>query len=281
MMSSPQAAAGSPQYSAIVICNRYTEIKLAELVDALRAVAPSSKIGDWIGPFDGRDIEAFGSDMISIDGVQMTLLSLDQPLPPPFFDIGPVPSQLMPNPLQQLRGQRAHVSIVPAALPQNGPSAVATARAVSLLALAVAIVTQAEAVKWIDSNNFVSVALLRGCAARLAVLGGTAVPFWIRIFAGRAHDQQKIIAGSYGLWSFGLDEIEYAPIAMSIEELVPHAWSVCEYVMSSEKAVKDDDTIDVDQKNVFKLDVIANGFFGTGRNLRLSWLAPSKSFKPS
>jgi hypothetical protein len=269
-----------PQYSATVVCDRYTEITLTSLIAALRSVAPSSVMGDWQGPFTTPPTDALGTGMISIDGVSLTLLSVDQPLPPPFFDTGPIPNQLMPDPLQQLRNHRAHVSVMPTQPPQDGPTALATAHAVTLLTLAVAIVTRAEAIKWTDSSNFVPVSLLQGCAATLSPAGGMALPVWIRFLAGRAHGEQNIIAGTYGLWAFGVPEIEYAPTDLPLHYLLPHAYAVCEQIFRTGNGVKDGDTLDVDGKNVFKIEALQHGFFGKTRALRLSWIAASTSFDP-
>lgn len=270
-----------PQYSATVLCNRYTEIRLTRLFGALRTIAPSSVMGDWSGPFRTPPTDELGTEMISIDGISLSFVNVDMPLPPPFFDMGPVPSQLMPNPLQQLRDHRAHVDVVPAQLTQDGPTALATARAVTLLALAVTEVTRAHAIKWMDSNNFVPLPLLQPLVPALSPAGGTAVPMWIRFLAGRAHGQQKIIAGSYALWAFGLPEIEYAPTDLPLHYLHAHADTVCQHLFRCDHAVKHDDTIDVDGKNVFKVEAIEPGFFGPFPALRLSRLAASKSFNPN
>lgn len=279
-VSQSKAVERQPQYSATVICGRYTEITLTQLIAALRAVAPSIVMGDWTGPFSGPPADALGTEMISIDGISLTLLNVEKSLPPLFFDAGPIPNQLMPDPLQQLRNHSAHVSIMSARLPQDGPTALATARAVTLLALAVAIVTGAEAIKWTDSNNFVPVSLLQGCAAMLSPAGGKALPVWIRFLAGRAHGEQRILAGTYGLWAFGLPEIEYAPTDLPLDYLVPHVYAVCEQIFRTGNGVKGGDTIDADGKNVFKVEALQHGFFGKSRSLRLSWIAANDSFDP-
>ena len=108
-----------------------------------------------------------------------------------------------------------------------------------------------------------------------------AVPLWIRVLAGRAHGQKKIIAGSYGLWAFGLTDIEYAPTDLSIHYLIPHAHMVCDHIIRTDKAVKHDDTIDIDGENVFRIEALKHGFFGGSPALRLSWLAASKSYNPN
>jgi hypothetical protein len=267
-----------PLYGATVICDRYAEITLTSLIAALRAVAPSSVMGDWLGPFKTPPTDALGTGMISIDGVSLTLLNVDQPLPPPFFETGPIPNPLMPNPLQKLCNHRAHVTVMPTQLPQDGPIALATARAVTLLTWAVAIVARAEAIKWLDSSNFVPVALLQGCAAMLSPAGGKALPVWIRFLAGRAHGEQKIIAGTYGLWAFNVPEIEYAPTDLPLDYVLSHTYAVCEQIFRTGNGVKDGDTIDADGKNVFKVEALQHGLFGKTRALRLSWIAASRSF---
>jgi hypothetical protein len=55
------------KHSAVVICGRYAEITLTQLVAALRTIAPSSIIGDWPGPFKSPPTDALGVNMISID----------------------------------------------------------------------------------------------------------------------------------------------------------------------------------------------------------------------
>jgi hypothetical protein len=218
--------------------------------------------------------------VLSIDGISLTLLNVDQPLPLAFFITGPARNQLMSNPLPRLRKHRAHVSVAPAQVPPDGQSAVDTARAVTLLSLAAAAVTRAVAIKWTDSNHFSPVSLLQGSAPMLSPAGGNAAAIWIRILSGRTR-ARKIIAGSYGMWAFGLPEIEYAPTDLPMKYLVPHAWSVCDYILRSGVAVKHDDTIDVDRKNVFRVEAIEQGFFAKTRVLQLSWVAESNSFNPS
>ena len=169
--SQSQAAAPKPQFSATVICSRHTEIRLTQLIAALRTIAPSSVMGDWTGPFSTPPADALGTGMISIDGIPLSLLEVNQPLPPEFFDTGSIPNHLMPNPLQQLRNHRAHVYVTPAKLPEGRGAAIATARAVTLLIWAVAVVTQAEAFKWTDANNIVPVSLLQKCAPVLLSSG--------------------------------------------------------------------------------------------------------------
>jgi Domain of unknown function (DUF4261) len=274
--SESPAQPSTPQYSATLICGRYTEIKLTQLIAAFRTIAPSGVIGEGAAP----QTDALGTDVISLDGIALTLLNVDRPLSPAFFNTGPIRNQLTSKLLQRLRNHRAHVSVAPAQVPQDGSTALATARAVTLLSSAAAVVTRAVAVKWTDSTNFVPVSLLQGSAPMLSSAGGNAAAVWIRILLGRTRGR-KMIAGSYGMWAFGLPEIEYAPTDLPLKYLVPHAWAVCDYILRSRVAVKHDDTIDVDRKNVFRIEAIEQGFFAKTRVLQLSWVGDSNSFNPS
>jgi Domain of unknown function (DUF4261) len=266
------ATARVPQFSAVVVCGRYTEIKLTQLIAALRTIAPASVIGDWAGPFKTPPTDALGTDMLSVDGISLTLLNVNVPLPAAFFDPGPIPNQLMPDAAARLRNHQAHVLVMPAAKPVGRAAAIAAARAVTLLTWAVAVVAQAEAVKWADANNVVPVGLLQAYADKLLPAGGMAVPVWTRILAGRAHGQQKIMAGSYGLWAFGLPEIEYAPTDLPIQYLIPHAYMVCDMLLRSNRPVNNNETIDVDGENAFQVETLKQGFFVQGPALRLGWL---------
>jgi hypothetical protein len=72
-----------------------------------------------------------------------------------------------------------------------------------------------------------------------------------------------------------------SPTDLPMDYLLPHAYSVCLHMFRSDYDVKHNDTIDVDGKNVFKIEAIQHGFFGKAPALRLSWLATSKSFSPN
>jgi hypothetical protein len=98
--------------------------------------------------------------MLSIDGVSLTLLNVDRAMSPEFFASGPLPNQLLPNAPERLRDHQAHVSVLKAGKPVGRAASIATARAVTLLTWAVAVVTQAEAFKWEDANNVIPVSEL-------------------------------------------------------------------------------------------------------------------------
>jgi hypothetical protein len=273
--SPSQTAARAPGFTAIIPYRRYAEITLTQLITALRSIAPGSVMGDWAGPFTAPPTDALGTGMLSIDGVSLTLLNVDRAMPPEFFVSDPIPNQLLPNAPEKLRDHRAHVAVMKAGKPVGRAASIATARAVTLLTWAVAVVVQAEAFKWDDANNVVPVSELQRLAPMLRSAGGRAVPVWVRFLAGRTHGQQKIMAGTYGLWAFDLPEIEYAPTDLPIRYLTPHTYMVSDFLLRSTNPIGNGDTIDVDGESVFRVETLERGFFTKGPALRLSWLEAS------
>jgi hypothetical protein len=103
-----------------------------------------------------------------------------------------------------------------------------------------------------------------------------AIPIWVRILAGRAHGQQKLIAGSYGLWAFGIPEIEYAPTELRLEYLVMRAYEISRYLLTSRLPITNGDTIGGDDgSESFRIETLKPGFFTRGEALRLSQLSAS------
>ena len=214
--------------------------------------------------------------MLSIDGVPLVLMNGAVPLPPAILDPGYLPNAMYPDAANRLRDHQAHAVVLPARRAADRPEWVATARAVTLLTWAIAKVTQAEAFKWEDANNFATVSALEACGPQLLAADGMAIPIWVRILYGRAHGQQKLIAGSYGLWAFGLPEIEYAPTDYPLEYLITRAYAISWYLLTSNVSVKDGDTIGPsDGGESFRAERLEHGFFGPAVALRLSSLSAS------
>jgi len=87
--SQSQATARAPQFSATVVYDHYREIRLTQLIAALKTIAPSSVLGDWSGSFAVPPSDALGTDVVSLDGISLTLLNVDKALPHSFSIRGP------------------------------------------------------------------------------------------------------------------------------------------------------------------------------------------------
>jgi len=269
-----QTADKAPLFGALVPYRQHTEIKLTQLIATLHGVAPSCVIGDWSGPFTTPPADKLGTGMLSIDGAALSLLNVNQPLPHQVFDVGRIPNALLPDPAERLRDHRAHVVVVKAGKPVGRAASIAAARAATLLSCAAAILTGAEAFKWEDANNFVPVSLLQLSASMLARADGLSVEAWVRVLAVRV-EGGKGMAGSYGLWAFGLPEIEFAPSELPIPYLMSRTHMVSDFLLRSTRPIANGHTIDVDGENVFKVETVERGFFTARPALRLSWLAAS------
>lgn len=252
------------QFSGCVIAHDSVQIRLPQLEIALRSIAPQARLGDWSGSFSAPVTEANGIDMLSVDGVPLTLLPVNTALPPDYLSPGGMPNYIMTIDMsRRLLANKAHVMVMPARAPASLADKIATARAVTLLAWAVAKLVKAEAFKWTDANQVVPLNILELRAEELLPRRGTAIPAWVRLLAGvtppDAQGRRMTRVGSYGLWAFGLPEIEYEPLALGTDYLFPHAWGVCTYLLTSGKRVSDGDTIDIDGKIVFRAMRVARG----------------------
>ena len=269
-----QQAVREPTFGTRIPYRRYIPISLTKLYAALRKIAPKATMGDWTGPFTASPENQLDPGKLSIDGIPLVLMNGAAALPAWVLDPGYLPYAMLPDAAHRLRDHRAHAVVLPARQAADRSEWVATARAITLLTWAVAKVTEAEAFKWEDANNFVLVSALKACAPQLLPADGMAIPIWVRILAGRAHGQQKLIAGSYGLWAFGLPEIEYAPTESPLDYLIIRAYAFSQYLLTSNVSMKDGDTIGPsDGGESFRAEVLERGFFGPGLTLRLSRLS--------
>ena len=278
-----QAIVREPTFGATVLYRQHSEIRLTQLFAALQSFAPAVVMGDWKGPFTTPPTDDQGVAMLSVDGIRLSVLNISAPPPSAFFDSGLLPNALLPNAALKLGAHRAHVIVMPAKRPADHAAAIATARAVMLLTWAVAKVTQAEALKWEDANNLAPVTSLSPYVSNMLPADGMMVPAWVRILVGRAHGQQKLMAGTYGLWAFGVPEIEYAPCDLPIDFLVMHAYAICEYLLKANKSMKNGDTIGADDRGgTFRIEALQPGFFTRGPALRLSLIqaGPPRSVPP-
>jgi uncharacterized protein DUF4261 len=266
-----QGTERKPLFSSIVFCNRASDLTLTRLAAALHDIAPSSVLGDWSGPFKEPPADALGTGMLSIDGVSLSALAIAAPVPRQEFDRDLIPSRFPPDVAERLRNHRAHVMVVAPRKPVGRAASIATARAATLLTSAIARVTGAEVFKWADSRNVLPASLLRDGASALLPAGGKAVPAWVRLFIEQ-DSHGKTVVGTYGLWAFGLPEIEYAPTDLPVGYLGPHAWGVCGYLLASDKPINNGENIAVEGGDPFRIETLERGRFVALPTLRLTRL---------
>ncbi len=263
-----------PAHGAIVVYPAYAEIKLTQLFDALLRLAPDAKLGDWAGPYKVRPSDDIGTNMLSIDGVRLSMLNADAALPPAFYDPGPCGNSFIPDAMRRLSANRAHVLVIPTAKPAGLLETVETARAVTLLTWAIVAVTKAPAFRWTDSLNVVPARVFDACASDLTPRGGLGIPIWIRILADlgpRGKDGTTIIVGTFGLWAFGLPEIEFEPINLPTDYVVPRAYAIIHYMLTSGKSLGDGETFQLEGADKFRITLQSKGTLVAAPALRLSW----------
>jgi Domain of unknown function (DUF4261) len=246
------ANAREPMFTAYVIAPRLTDIKLRDVVSTLNKIAPNAVVGDWSGPFTSPPTEHQSSGMISIDGIALSLLQIPVPLPPEELDAGPVPYiQITEAETKQAANCCVHILISSPGERKGRGDKVRHARAITLLTMAVSILTDAVAIKWADSRNLASRRAVELLMPRLQDAGGTAAPLWCRILWSYQHGEDRPWYNSLGMWAFGLPEIEFPPSKFDFVPAIALATSACGYIILPDATVSDGDTIDLDGTNTF------------------------------
>lgn len=141
----PNVSQQQPQLTAAIFCTSTPTLTLANLYDSVKSIAPSCTLGDWSGPLHSPLSDDRPLNMLSVDGVRLALLIMDNPLPADALQTGPCPNLLMLDAKQKLANHRAHMLVVPADRPMSREERIATARSVTLLAWAAALAAGAEA----------------------------------------------------------------------------------------------------------------------------------------
>lgn len=226
-----------PSLQAQVIYPQHMELRLTLLCYAIHAIAPNAVIGDWAGPFQAPPRDEMGTSMLSIDGVPLSIYNIGAAPPWEEIDPGICPYLLIQKPeLERVRACNAHVRIlVPS--PEMRAHALQSARAVTLAAQAVAVVTKAAAVHWVDASNVASPHALMPLIDRLTKPGGTAADFWVRFLLKRdvpdATGRETLWLKTLGLWAFGVLEVEFQRVPLGLDWLLPHVSYMCDHLLKA------------------------------------------------
>lgn len=257
MSDQPQRDLPSITFNAVAVGRRYVDFKLTQLITAVKAIAPDAIMGDWEGPFTGVPSDALGIQALSLNGVKMTVFNVDRGLPPNVFDTGRITNHLMPDAPQRLSENSAHAMIMPIIEHKALAGAIATARATTLMARAVTSLMQPDAVHWIDAHNVVPIAAFNSFTQRIHDPRSIPVELWVRFMCGSVTDPatraKGLVAGTYGLWAFGLAEFDFLPSALPFETLLGNAYSLAHYLLTSGATFDVGDTLGAPGHQQFKV----------------------------
>lgn len=218
--------------------------------------------------------------MLSLNGENLSVLVIDAPAPAAILQPGPFLNPLWPNAEQETAHHKARIVIVGLQDPVDREAALAKARAVTLLAAAIARLVPAIGVTWVDSTNLVRAAAFAEMTKNIGQPGANSVPFWARVMLAKgprgARGEQTMKAGTIGLRIFGLREIEFAPAPLDPSFIMPYVYSIAEYLLRSGKRLADGETIGVEGQAQFVISLADAGDFVSFSVARLSLLRTNK-----
>jgi hypothetical protein len=237
-------------HNATVIVPIYKPLTFSQLFAALKRIAPSVQMGTWASPnLSVPPADDPGVEMISVEGHGLAVFVFDKPAPTETFQIGPLANVFMRDPAEQCRGHRCHVKIMRTSAPESRAEALSLSRAVTLVALAVAHVLNAIAVKWEDADHIVPPSIIEQALPQLVPPRGIAPTLWVRLLAYRGPEQAAgvvtLVVGTVGLHSFGLRDLEYAPSGKLPNEQLILTMGFCDYLLRSGAVLQDGETIGI------------------------------------
>jgi hypothetical protein len=260
------------QFTAALLLEKPVNPSFGQLQAELKRVAPNAVLEGWDGPIDPA--EDPGIEMLSLDGVKLSVLVVDTPAPAGVLQSGPFANPLWPNAEKEAARHKAHIVVIGLEDPIDREAAHAKARAVTVVAAALARIVPAIGVTWADGANLVPAAAFLQMTKDIGGAGANAVPFWVRIMLARGENgpdgKPTVKAGTLGLRIFGLRELEYAAAPLDPGFLMQHAYSIAEYLLRSGKRLADGETIGVEGEARFAVSLADAGDFVSSPIARLS-----------
>jgi hypothetical protein len=264
-----------PQFSAVLLLKQPASPSFAQIRLELKRIAPHAELGDWSGPVSDPYLHT-GIEMLSLNGEKMSVLVINSPAPESIIQAGSFPNPVWPNAEKESAKHQAHIIVIGLEDPVDRDAGLAKARAVTLLARAIAPIVPAIGVTWVNGANLVKAETFIGMTEKIGQPGVNAVMFWVRLMLAkgppRSTGAQTIIAGTSGLRIFGLREIEYAPAQLDPGFIMQHAYSVSEYLIRSGKRLSNGETIGVGGHADFTIAHADKGSFSSFPIVRLSLL---------
>jgi hypothetical protein len=252
-----------PQFTAALLLEKPVKLSFSQLQAEVKRLAPQSLLGDWDGPITDPAVDP-GIEMLSIDGEKLSVLVVDAPAPAGVLEAGPFLNPLWPN-AETEAAHKAHIVIVGLQDPTDRDAALAKARAVTLIAAAIARLVPAVGATWADAANLVRASAFVEMTKDIGQPDGNAVPFWVRIMLAKGEaklfGKPTMSAATLGLRIFGSRELEYAPAALDPGFLIQHAYSIAEYLLTSGRRLADGETLGVEGEAEFTISHADAGDF--------------------
>ena len=268
------------QFSAILLLEKPLSITVSQIESELKRLAPGATLGDWGG---SPDLAAdSGAEMISVNGEPMSVMDIPAPAKVTVIERGHFANHIWPTVEADVARHNAHIFITAARDAADRESALAQARAITLLAAAVARLIPFIGIKWVDGSNSMDAKNFIEATENIGQPDANAVPLWVRVMLYREPskgDQVKMIGGTLGLHFFGLMELEYPAAPLEPQFIMQHAYSISEYLLRSGKTLQDGETVGVESQSLaFKVSYAKDGLFVPFPVARLSLVNERKKW---
>ena len=271
------------QFSAILLLEKQPSVTASQIQSELKRLAPHAVVGGWSGS-SGLAVTP-GAELISVNDEPLSVLDVPAPAEETIVERGHFANHIWPTVEADVARHQAHILIAAARNVVDRDAALAQARAVTLLAAAVARLVPLIGIKWVDGSNSMDAVSFIKVTENIGQPGAKAVMLWVRVMLcpePSKGDQVKTIGGTMGLHFFGLMDLEYAAAPLEPRFIMQHAYATSEYLLRSGSSLQDGETIGVEGESPgFTVSLASEGLFvpfpvarlslGTGKKRWWKW----------
>lgn len=250
------------QFSARVLLEKPLSVSASQIESELKRLAPGVKFGNWAGSPSAANS---GAEMISVNDEPISVKAIPAPAEMRVIEQGHYANHIWPTVEADAAKHGAHIFITAAQNAVDRQPILAQARAVTLVAAAIARLIPFIGIQWVDGTNSMDAKGFIKATEELGRPDANAVPFWVRVMLfpePSKGGQTKTIGGTLGLHFFGLTDLEYPAANFEPRFIMQHAYSTAEYLLRSGKTLQDGETIGVEnQSPALKVSYARDGLF--------------------
>lgn len=259
---------------------KYQSVSVSQIQSEVDRLAPGTNFGDGTGSED--DAADADAERMRINGEPISVMSIPEPAEMKVVEREHYANHIWPTIETEAGRHTAHIDIAATRGATDREGALAQARAVTLVAAAVARVVPIIGVLWVEGTNSIDGSTFLKVTENIGQPGANAVMLWVRVMLYNEPSQGgKLIGGTLGLHLLGLTDLEYAASELEPKLILQHALATSEYLLRSGKTLKDRETINVEgQPPAFKIAHVPDGIFVPYPVMRFNLVPEKKKWWP-
>lgn len=212
-----------------------------QLAAELRKLAPAKTEGLSVTANDG-------TMLITLGQVTLTVMNFDVPLPPGVLDRGIEGNLVWPEAKSGVGNHRSHIVVGSLSRGTDKSSRIAIATSISIVAAALAKVSNAVAVHWPSSETLMPRDMFVTETAEM-LAGRRPAAYWTRLYFFRGETsiggQVPVGATTLGLAALVDREIEFEPASLPPAMIAERVLGTVHLLLFGEKEIRDGDTIGI------------------------------------